>query len=167
MQILAIDPGLSGAVVRFSGASGVVTARRDFKRLADLSDAIAELSHGCECCALELVASRTAQGVKSIFSFGRATGVAFGTLYTTPLRDKIYEIPPQVWKKWWRVMADVQTPEIDSREVVRIAYPHLAELVARVKDHNTADAILLAGYACHAAGAGELRTHRVVDASKF
>lgn len=167
MQILAIDPGLSGAVVRFSEKSGMVEARRDFKRLADLSCAITELSHGCEFCVLELVASRTAQGVKSVFSFGRATGVAFGTLYTTHLKDKIFEIPPQIWKKWWRTMADVQTPEVDSRAVVQQVFPQHSELVRRVKDHNTADAILLAAYGAHAHGTGDLRSHRVVDVDKF
>jgi len=167
MQILAIDPGLSGAVVRFSGVSGMIEAKRDFKRLADLSCAITELSPGCAFCVLELVASRTAQGVKSIFSFGRATGVAFGTLYTTHLRDKIYEIPPQVWKRFWRTMADVQTPEVDSRAVVAQVFPQHSELVRRAKDHNTADAILLAAYGAHAHEMGELRTHRVVDAEKF
>lgn len=167
MRILAIDPGLSGAVVRFSDVSGVVEARRDFKRLADLSRAIVDLSDGCEAAVVELVSSRTGQGVKSIFSFGRATGVAFGSLYTTPLADKIFEVPPQVWKNWWRVMADVQTPEVDSRDVVQRVYPQHTALVARVKDHNTADAILLAAYAAHAHNSGELRSHRKVDAEKF
>lgn len=151
--VLGIDPGLSGAVARVG--RGMIEVRCDFKILADITIAI-EQSCGDNLprhAAIEMVGARPGQGVCSMFSFGKATGVAFGSLFSVQLRRMSYhpleidEIHPLKWQNWARreLKMEKKAP-FDSRLICQTLFPDYAAYFRRKKDHNSADAVLLALY---------------------
>lgn len=77
--VLAVDPGKSGAVCRIG--KGCFDVRRDFKDLQSIALAIADLARGCDYGIIENVHAMPGQGVVSMFTFGKATGTAFGALF--------------------------------------------------------------------------------------
>lgn len=159
MKILGIDPGLSGAVATVTWPGGALEVRRDFKTLGDIVTAVRELRPGCAYGVLELVSAMTGQGVCSMFSFGRATGVAMGSMFATDL--EFVEVAPARWQNYWRLSVGWPDKEFDSRAVASQIWPELLHLFARKKDHGTADAALLAAYA-----ASETSKHGVLETSR-
>lgn len=167
MNVLAIDPGLSGAVVLMS--PGTVQVRTDFKHIEDMTRAIDELSAAATVAVVELVAARPGQGVASMFTFGQAAGVALGSLHSNGFsafdkrRKKLVEVTPQKWQAFfWKLVDGDGDPlgihPFDSVGFVRRFHPGCDQFLTRVKDHNTADAILIAlWYACTAPEIGSLR----------
>ena len=141
--ILAIDPGLSGAVCRFAG--GNITLRRDFKALPDIAKGIQALSDGVSHAVIELVHAMPGQGVCSMFSFGRAAGVADGALALALPNISVEAVAPQKWQNFFRARYRIgKDQDFDSRALAIQLFPAQAELFRRVKDHNSADAVLLA-----------------------
>lgn len=141
--ILAIDPGLSGAVCRLS--EGSLHLRRDFKSLPDIAKAIHILSPGVTHTVIENVHAMPGQGVCSMFSFGRAAGVADGALALCFPELVIESVTPQKWQNWFRAKYGIEKgQEFNSRELAVKIFPDKAELFRRVKDHNSADAALMA-----------------------
>jgi crossover junction endodeoxyribonuclease RuvC len=145
--VLGVDPGKSGAVVRIG--KGRFDVRRDFKELRDIAFAIRELSTGVDCAVIELVHAMPGQGVCSMFSFGRATGAAFGAIFLSlPPSSPLVEVAPLRWQNFFRSEMGVDkseafhSPTLASRLFPSFSQPYLK----RKKDHNTADAILLATY---------------------
>lgn len=142
--VLAVDPGLSGAVCRLG--AGQFDVRRDFKALPDIARAIRELAGGVTHAVMELVHAMPGQGVCSMFSFGRAAGVADGALALS-VRCPVIQVAPQRWQNYFRHLCKVKKEDpFDSRQVAAQIYPASAPYLSRVKDHNTADAILLAAW---------------------
>lgn len=139
--VLAIDPGLSGAVARLG--CNALAVRRDFKHIRDIAIAVSFMQNGASHAVIEQVGARPGQGVCSMFSFGKSTGAAFGALYT--MRPHIEEVSPQKWQNWFRTNFNLPRPEVfDSRALALRLFPGYADLLKRKKDHNTADAILMA-----------------------
>ena len=95
--ILAIDPGLSGAVARLE--EGKLTILRDFKTLPDIARAVCLLGSGVDLIAIEQVHAMPGEGVVSCFSFGKSTGVALGAAYLYP-GIPVVEIAPQPWQNY-------------------------------------------------------------------
>ncbi|MEI6194394.1 MAG: hypothetical protein WCS42_08690 [Verrucomicrobiota bacterium] len=143
---LGIDPGLSGAVALVG--RGRIEARRDFRSLAHITTAIQSLARAVpDAYIIEQVGARPGQGVCSMFSFGKSTGVAFGSLYSLPPLA-VDEVHPMKWQNWVRrELGMAKKAPFDSREICRALFPEYAPLFKRKKDHNTADAVLLALYA--------------------
>lgn len=162
MKVLAVDPGQSGAVVRLHFPAMHLEARRDFKSLADIARAVRDLlpaEHG----VIELVSAMPGQGVVSMFSFGRATGVAMGAFLFAG--QPFVEIQPQRWQTYWRDLMCRPGEPFDSIIVARQVFPAQVDLFTRKKDHGTADAALLAAYAARElAEHGTLETSRKKDA---
>lgn len=141
-SVLAIDPGISGAVARVG--RGEITARRDFKELSDISAAIRELGTGCASVIIELVSAMPGQGVVSMFSFGKSTGTAFGSVYTGWPALAIEEVHPIRWQNFYRkLFGPPKGIPFDSRALATRLLPEHEGLFKRKKDHNTADAILI------------------------
>lgn len=141
--ILAVDPGLSGAACRLE--NGVPQVIRDFKCRADIAKAIQSLSAGVTHCVLELVHAMPGQGVVSMFSFGRSAGVIDGafTLCFPSLVPE--EVTPQKWQSYYRAKFGIEKGQpFDSRALACKLFPAMTALFRRVKDHNTADAVLMA-----------------------
>lgn len=143
--VLGVDPGKSGAVARVG--RGRFEARRDFKELRDIATAIADLAPGCDVAVIENVHAMPGQGVVSMFTFGKATGTAFGALFlalekTVPL----LEASPLRWQNFFRQEMGVDksvpfhSPTILAKLCPSFSQPYLK----RKLDHNTADAFLLA-----------------------
>lgn len=172
MTVLAVDPGMSGAVVRLG--ADVLDVRTDFKHIEDLTRAVDELAEGATHAVVELVASRPGQGVKSMFTFGFAAGVAIGALHSNGFsifdrtKKPLVEVAPQKWQNYfWKLIGDPEDGDsgdplamspFDSKGFVRRFFPGAEIYLSRVKDHNTADAILMAiWYACTLPEFGSLR----------
>jgi crossover junction endodeoxyribonuclease RuvC len=147
IQVIGIDPGKSGAVVRIG--KGSFDVRRDFKDLQSIALAIADLARGCDYGIIENVHAMPGQGVVSMFTFGKATGVAFGALFLALAKTSpLLEVAPLKWQNFFRSEMGVDksvafhSPSIATKLFPSYAQPYLQ----REKDHNTADAILLATY---------------------
>jgi hypothetical protein len=145
VQVIGVDPGKSGAVVRIG--KGCFDVRRDFKDLESIALAVADLARGCDYGVIENVHAMPGQGVVSMFSFGKATGVAFGAIFLSLAKTAhLVEVAPLRWQNFFRSELGVDksvafhSPSIATRLFPSFSQPYLF----RKKDHNTADAILLA-----------------------
>lgn len=142
--VLAVDPGLSGAVCRLG--QGFFSIRRDFKAREDIAYAIRELSDEVTHAVIENVHAMPGQGVCSMFGFGRAAGVADGALALC-CPGPVVQVTPQMWQGFFRLRLGVQKPDpFDSRHIAARILPASAPYLSRKKDHNSADAILLAAW---------------------
>ena len=147
-MILGIDPGLDGGLAIISGSStsshielletvptesknGFIKRQVDAQKLSNILRV-----YPISVCYLERVASRPGQGVGSVFSFGDTFGTIRGVLGA--LNIPTYMVSPQKWKKDLKI----STKE-DSLKAIKELYPLLK---MRKKDHNIAEALLLALY---------------------
>lgn len=146
-EVLAIDPGLSGAVCRMG--NGAIEVRRDFRQLKDIATATRELlSPGpVDHVVIEMVSSRPGQGVVSTFSFGKATGCAFGAIFALRGGGSLVEVHPLTWQNFFRKLYGPARPAVfDSRALALRLLPQCEKYLGRKKDHNSADSILLGLY---------------------
>jgi crossover junction endodeoxyribonuclease RuvC len=141
--VLAIDPGLSGAVCRLG--QGKLEILRDFKIKTDIARAIKTLSAGVSHAIIEFVHAMPGQGVCSMFSFGRSAGVADGALSLALPEVQPEEVSPQKWQGFFRAQFGIlKGTEFDSRAIASKIFPSFAPYFKRVKDHNSGDAVLMA-----------------------
>ena len=151
--VLAIDPGLTGAVaLLIDGEYGhvrdlPVQAKRSGKRELDpgtLLDLLTELlDHAPDARVvgvIEQVAAMPGQGVSSMFSLGDTYGVCRAAL-TLHAHEMVY-VSPAVWK---RAFGLTKVKEY-SLTLARRRFPAARDQLRRVKDHNRAEALLLAHY---------------------
>lgn len=145
VRVLAVDPGLSGAAALLG--RGKFEVVRDFKVLRDVAEGVHRFMNAePDIITLEGVRARPGQGVCSIFSFGRSTGVAEGACYVTFMGKPLVEVFPLRWQNFWREVAGRRKGEdFDSRDIATRLFSSY-DVFKRVKDHNTADAVLIAGY---------------------
>ena len=144
--VLAVDPGLSGAVVRIG--RGRADLLRDFKKLPDIAKAITALSGGVTRAVMENVHAMPGQGVCSMFSFGRAAGVADGALALSLPHLDVIQVAPQRWQNYIRNLCGLsKEAEFLSPALATALFPKLAPYFTRKKDHNSADAVLIAVWA--------------------
>ncbi len=144
--VTAIDPGLSGAVARL--VRGVLCVRRDFKVRRDIVHAVQVLVPHSDMVVIEFVHAMPGEGVVSVFSFGKSTGTAFGAVESIHSPDPV-EVAPQAWQNFFKRLLNIDLKtkfkEV-TREVAAQLFPLQSALFLRKKDHNTADAALLAVY---------------------
>ena len=143
-MIIGIDPGLDGGIAILNGShielletvptetkGGFIKRQVDAQKLSNIlrvyPDAV---------CYLERVASRPGQGVGSVFSFGDTYGAIRGVL--AALNIPTYMVAPQTWKKELKISS-----KEDSLKAIKDLHPLLKW---RKKDHNLAEAILIAMY---------------------
>jgi crossover junction endodeoxyribonuclease RuvC len=94
------------------------------------------------CTAMfERVNAMPGQGVTSVFSFGRSSGIVEGVLAALAIPTHI--ITPQVWQK----AASVRGGKDGARQRATELFPAYAGLFARKKDDGRADASCMAWYA--------------------
>lgn len=166
-KIIAVDPGLSGAVVLYCPETHELFLYRDFKKVIDIVDAIHHLCSQYKLTRgiIELVGSRPGQGIVSTSHFMIAYGCAMGALGVETLDEKvskqIFNVHPVRWQNWvrrelslfddTRLLCDrfMYKPDykgFDSRVYAVNCFPEYIQKFERQKDHNTADAVLLAVY---------------------
>lgn len=150
--IIGIDPGITGA---FAVLEADTHRLLDVMDMPLLSEGKKQRIHGY-CLAillkqwsqgeyqvrmtyLEKVHAMPKQGVTSMFSMGRSFGAVETAISMLAL--PITYIPPQVWKRRARLIG--QAKDVARTRALEL-YPEAP--LTRKKDHNRADAILIARY---------------------
>ena len=153
MIFIGIDPGLDGAIAFFDTGRGhlsvvdmpVVEVLRGGKKKREVSaQMLAQIIRLAErpCTAVsERVNAMPGQGVTSVFSFGRSSGIVEGVLAALAIPTHI--ITPQMWQK----AASVRGGKDGARQRATELFPAYAGLFARKKDDGRADAACMAWYA--------------------
>lgn len=148
MMILGIDPGLDGGLAIISGTStsshielletiptekktGFIKRQVDAQKLSNILRVFPDI-----VCYLEKVASRPGQGVGSVFSFGDTYGTIRGVLGA--LNIPTYYVSPQKWKKELKISS--------KEDSLKASQDIFGGLKFRKKDHNIAEALLIAYY---------------------
>lgn len=90
---------------------------------------------------IEKVGSMPKQGVSSTFKFGRSYGEIIGVVAAHKLRMDF--VPPGVWKRTFGLSKDKDASRLKAMEL----FPQLRDRLTRKKDHNRAEALLIAEYA--------------------
>lgn len=136
---------MSGAA--FLIGCGSVHGFRDFKSKRELANRVADLAKNCDYAVMELVHAMPGQGVCSMFSFGRSSGVADGALALTVPERRIEEVSPQKWQNFYRNLFGVsRKQQFDAVQIASRLDPLFLPYLTRKKDHNSADAILIASW---------------------
>ena len=153
MKILGIDPGLSGAiailekkkVLSLFDMPVMAEGKKNKKQLnsAQLVDIIRENSIGDDeiVVVVEQVNAMPGQGVTSMFNFGQTFGAIKGVC--AALNLPIFFVRPSKWKKYFEL---INSSKDSSRTKVIEMYPSLSSQLAKKKDVNKSDAILIARY---------------------
>lgn len=145
MQILAFDPGLSGAVALLKDHSllsvaDMPTFEKEVNPSA-LDDWLAENVQGqVDAAFVERVSAMPGQGVASTFKFGQSYGTLLGLIAAKgyPLR----RVTPSKWKGALGLSKDKGA----SRQLATERFPDFSEDFARVKDDGRAEAALIGLY---------------------
>lgn len=151
MIILGIDPGLSGALALYNTSDQTVEVFdmpvlelvRNGKKKGEVSaQALANLlaGRGIKAAFLERVNAMPGQGVTSVFSFGRSTGIVEGILAAYDIPTTL--VTPQAWQK----AVGQRAGKDGSRERAMQLFPAQADLFQRKKDDGRSDAALIAHY---------------------
>lgn len=141
----AIDPGCSGAYANYFTGFPHTIASEDMPTVgcdvdaATLADRIATMRP--DMMIIERVGAMPKQGVSSTFKFGKAYGVAIGVV--AALKIPVHFVTPGTWKKHFNLSADKE----EARARALQLWPARAELFGRKRDHNRAEAALLARFA--------------------
>ena len=139
---IGIDPGATGAIAIIMDETVVVL---DFENPGILP--LLRNLHRPLCKAvIEQVHAMPGQGVSSTFKFGMNFGIWVGRLQTLLIPFDF--VTPQKWRK---AMFDSMARGDDLKAMsvnraLRI-FPEMADMLKRKKDHNRAEALLLAEYA--------------------
>ncbi len=146
--ILAIDPGISGAIAIY------FTEAPDRVMVADMPlaggnvnpHALRQMiqSYKPDFAIIERVTAHPKEGVSSVWRFATAYATA---VTTVALCDIPYAlVTPTSWKKFM-VLGGGKEGKEQARVRAIATFPHNAVNFARKKDHNRAEASLLALYA--------------------
>tara|TARA_B100000941_G_C28426108_1_gene511565 strand:- start:298 stop:789 length:492 start_codon:yes stop_codon:yes gene_type:complete len=153
MKIVGIDPGLSGAIAILENkkvlslfdmpimAEGKKNKRQlnsaqlvnIIKESVNLNDEIAVV--------VEQVNAMPGQGVTSMFNFGQTFGAIKGVCAALDL--PIFFVRPSKWKRYFEL---INSSKDSSRTKVIEMYPSLSNQLAKKKDVNKSDAILIARF---------------------
>tara|TARA_Y100001936_G_C16070215_1_gene670057 strand:- start:287 stop:784 length:498 start_codon:yes stop_codon:yes gene_type:complete len=153
MKIIGIDPGLNGAIVILENNKvlsvfdmPVMSEGKKNKRQlnsAQLVRIIKEntLANDDINVVVEQVNAMPGQGVTSMFNFGQTFGAIKGVCAALEL--PIFFVRPAKWKKHFEL---INASKDSSRTKAIEMYPTLSNVLAKKKDVNKSDAILIARY---------------------
>jgi len=142
--ILAVDPGLTGALAFYFPAQDAISAE-DMPVVggdvdaATLDACIAQMRP--DVAIVEIAASRPGQGVASVFKFGCGYGKVLGVIAANGI--PLHLVSPSKWKRHFGLDADKEKP----RALALRLWPASSDLFGRRKDHGRAESALLARYA--------------------
>ena len=152
MIVAGIDPGLHGAVAILDHDGNLLTvfdlptveevhgkgtrsriapALLQDELIGDVRISVAYIEH---------VSSSPQMGVTSSFRMGEAFGSVLAVLQCCGIRTEL--VRPQVWKKVMGIGSDKDVARGRAIEM----YPSQSDLFKRVKDHDRAEAALIAEY---------------------
>ena len=152
MIFVGVDPGLSGAIAFLDTTTGrldlvdmpAVEVVRNGKTKREVSPQMLagvfrSRVEGREVSvALERVNAMRGQGVSSVFSFGRSSGIVEGVV--AALNLPLTLVTPQRWQK----EVGVRGGKDGSRARAAELFPAMASSFSRVKDDGRSDAALIA-----------------------
>ena len=153
MKIIGIDPGLSGAIAVLEDIKVLslfempvmAEGKKNKRQLnsAQLVNIIKENTNDEEEIAVivEQVNAMPGQGVTSMFNFGQTFGAIKGVCAALGL--PIFFVRPSKWKKHFEL---INSSKDSSRTKVIEMYPKLSNQLAKKKDVNKSDAILIARF---------------------
>jgi crossover junction endodeoxyribonuclease RuvC len=155
MIVIGIDPGITGAIAYIDGdgvgvhhiptmANGKGSSKVKQKvDPAGVVSVIVDIIHDglgdrLATVYLERVSSMPGQGVASMFSMGDTFGCIRGVVAAMGI--PVHIITPQAWKKHYRLGSDKEVIRAKAIEL----FPEMP--LSRKKDHNRAEALLIAWY---------------------
>ena len=153
MKIIGIDPGLSGAIAVLEDVKVLslfempvmAEGKKNKRQLnsAQLVNIIKENTNGDEEVAVivEQVNAMPGQGVTSMFNFGQTFGAIKGVCAALGL--PIFFVRPSKWKKHFEL---INSSKDASRTKAIEMYPSFSKQLAKKKDVNKSDAILIARF---------------------
>lgn len=169
--VIGIDPGVSGAVALYDAKHGKALEVIDTPVMA--LNAKTKVVNGTAMagairqwhekyvgmgkvfdpflfyCQIESVASRPGQGVRSMFTFGRAMGSIEGVIQTLAIPYGYVSSP--AWKRHFKLGKDKEV----SRARAIALFPNMAGELSRKKDSGRAEALLIARHAVNGASLDE------------
>ena len=153
MLIIGIDPGISGALCFFEDGKIIdvidmpsMSEGKKNKRQVNgclLVNLIKENieNSGEVAVVVEQVNAMPGQGVTSMFNFGQTFGAIKGICAALEL--PIFFVRPSKWKKHFEL---INSSKDSSRTKAIEMYPKLSNQLAKKKDVNKSDAILIARF---------------------
>ena len=154
MLIIGIDPGISGSICFFEDGkileviempvmtegkknkkqvNGAQIYNEFFKRINKKDDQIRVV--------IEQVSAMPGQGVTSMFNFGQSFGILKGICSAMQL--SMFFVRPAKWKKYFNL---INSQKDASRTRAIEIFPYFSKHLAKKKDSNKADAILIASF---------------------
>ena len=153
MKINGIDPGLSGAIAVLHNKKvinmydmPVMAEGKKNKRQLNSSQLVNIIKDNINedeetIVVVEQVNAMPGQGVTSMFNFGQTFGAIKGVC--AALKLPIFFVRPSKWKKHFEL---INSSKDASRTKVIEMYPTLSGQLARKRDVNKSDAILIAKF---------------------
>ncbi len=155
MFIIGIDPGISGSVCFFNNGEIIdvidmptMTDGKKNKKQVNGSQIFNEILKRIKGhdkkeirVVIEQVSAMPGQGVTSMFNFGQSFGVLKGICSAMQLST--HYIRPARWKKYFNLL---NSEKDASRTKAIEIFPYFSTNLAKKKDNNKADAILIASF---------------------
>lgn len=144
--VVAIDPGLNGGVAILGGTGHLkafdipTMGEKTKRRLNGAMLARFVIETHVTCAVIEKASARPAQGVSSSFRFGMAFGQCLGILEA--LFIPMETVAPSRWKREMKLDSSKENSRLRAIEM----YPKYEHFFTRKKDHNRAEAALLASW---------------------
>ena len=153
MRIIGIDPGLSGAIailddnkiIELFDMPVMPDGKKNKRQLNSallvklIKDNIKNLEN--TVMIVEQVNAMPGQGVTSMFNFGQTFGAIKGICAALGL--PIFFVRPAKWKKHFEL---INSSKDASRTKAIEMYPYISEQLAKKKDVNKSDAIIIARF---------------------
>jgi len=155
MLIIGIDPGITGSICFLENGKildviempNMAEGKKNKKQVNgsqiynEISQRIKQFDKKDIKVIIEHVSAMPGQGVTSMFNFGQSYGVLKGVC--AAMRLPMYFVRPAKWKKYFNLI----NSEKDARRTKAIEiFPYFSSNLAKKKDSNKADAILIASY---------------------
>ena len=155
MLIIGIDPGISGSICFFEDGvikdviemPTMIDGKKNKKQVNgaqifnEISKRINKIDKKNLKVVIEQVSAMPGQGVTSMFNFGQTFGAIKGVCAALGL--PIFFVRPSKWKKHFEL---INSSKDSSRTKAIEMYPSLSGDLARKKDVNKSDAILIARF---------------------
>ena len=153
MKIIGIDPGLSGGIAVLENNKvidmfdmPVMSEGKKNKRQLNSAQLVKLIKENIKiddeiAVVVEQVNAMPGQGVTSMFNFGQTFGAIKGVCAALEL--PIFFVRPSKWKKHFEL---INSSKDSSRTKAIEMYPTLSSQLAKKKDVNKSDAILIARF---------------------
>ena len=155
MLLIGIDPGISGSICFFEDGKvleafdmpTMVDGKKNKRQVngAQIYNEIFKRINKNEKkeirVIIEQVSAMPGQGVTSMFNFGQSFGILKGICSAMQL--SMYFVRPAKWKKYFNL---INSQKDASRTKAIEIFPYFSSNLAKKKDSNKADAILIASY---------------------